>query len=290
MKTTFQSERLGITIAEHGEQVWNNTKNLIVGNFENFKLPEWFVQNHHFIVNNLYDWETIEMYTLYHDIGKVFCRTVDEDGKVHFPEHDKISKEKFSEFFPAFPDAAELIGLDMFLHKGNPTKVLEANLSIRILCTLLIVSFAEIHANAKMFAISEGTEDFLASTSFKIKYKNLDRIGKKVVESICKSNDYYMYVFVRQDLVSKSHILVQAGHAIFEQAKDRDKHPSFVALEGKDEIYLKKIMAYLLECGIQFKIFREPMVPYNGEITAISTEPLSGERRKYLKQFKLLNL
>ena len=40
--------------------------------------------------------------------------------------------------------------------------------------------------------------------------------------------------------------------------------------------------------NIRFRIFREPMEPYNGEITAICTEPLKGERRELLKKYQTL--
>ena len=63
----------GQNILEHGQSVWKNTKKLIIGEFEDFKLPNWFRENHHFIVNNLWSWDTIKRYNIYHDIGKPYC-------------------------------------------------------------------------------------------------------------------------------------------------------------------------------------------------------------------------
>ncbi|HNC58768.1 MAG TPA: hypothetical protein PLP33_25305 [Leptospiraceae bacterium] len=283
MESTFQSERLGITIKMHGEAVWNNTKDLILGKFARFRLPDWFIKNHHNIINSLHSWEDIRFYTLYHDVGKGLVKTVDEQGSIHFPNHEKKSKEIFQKYFPAFPEAAELIGLDMLMHISNPTQIAESNLPTKTLLTLLFVAFAEIHANAEMFG---GTE----STSFKIKYKNLDRIGKNLVKRVEKDNNSYMYVFVRKDLESGSHKAVQAGHAVFEQAKQRNEHPSFVYLGVEDEEQLKMVMELLLDNNIQFKIFREPMVPYCGQVTSIATEPLVGEERNLLRQFPLLKI
>lgn len=43
----------------------------------------------------------------------------------------------------------------------------------------------------------------------------------------------------------------------------------------------------LLEQGIYYSSFREPMEPYNNSITAVCTEPISGEKRAYMRKFQL---
>lgn len=262
--------------------VWENTRKLILGQFEGFKLPEWFVRNHHFVVNSLPDWDTIKMYNLFHDCGKPFCLVTDSEGKQHFPNHAEISARVFSEYYPAFPEVSELIGLDMLMHTSKLAEIMEKELSNKILATLLITALAEIHSNASMFG---GTE----SVSFKIKYKNLDKIGKGLIKRFEKHDESYLYVIVRKD-IPDAHKVVQSGHAIFEQAKLKDKHPSFVVLGAHDEDDLKNTMKYLLDSGVQFSIFRESMNPYNGAITAIATEPLVGIQREVLKQFQLLKM
>lgn len=281
MKECFQGNT-GINMIEHGEQVWQKTRKLILGQFEGFKLPDWFIKNHHFIVNNLHDWETIEMYNLYHDCGKHRCRTVDENGKVHFPDHAKVSANVFIEYFPQFPEVANLIFHDMVMHTQRYESIEKLHLSVKDTWTLLISAFAEIHANAELFG-------GIDSISFKIKSKNLDKLGKKLIEKIQKHNDSYLYVFVRRD-IPHAHKLVQAGHAVFELAKTQTEHPSFVVLGVHDEDDLKNTMSYLMDNGINFKIFREPMSPYNGELTAICTEPLVGDKRLLLKDFHLLRI
>lgn len=266
------------TILEHGQSVWAHTKKLILSEFESFKLPEWFLINHHFIVNNLHDWETIGLYNLNHDCGKAYCRVVDTEGKQHFPNHSEVSEEIFSQIYPDKPLVAELIGLDMVLHTETCEQVFARNLSIKTLTTLLVTAFAEIHANAEMFG-------GLESTSFKIKWKKLDRIGKRIVEKIEKHAETYSYIFIRKDLTNSQRI-VQSSHAVFEAAKWESKHPSLIALGVNNEVKLKAVMKYLLENEIQFKIFREPL--FNNEITALVTEQLSGERRNLLKKYQLI--
>lgn len=44
-------------------------------------------------------------------------------------------------------------------------------------------------------------------------------------------------------------------------------------------------MLHLQKHGIQFRAFREP--DRNNELTAISTEPISGEMRKHLRKYRL---
>jgi hypothetical protein len=282
MINTYQTKTQNIW--EHGQSVWYHTEQLITGNFQNFRLPEWFIQNHHFLVNNLHNWETIKMYAQLHDVGKPFCVQVDELGKQHFPNHDKVSKDIFLRVFPDKVLEAELIGLDMLLHKENWKTIQDLNLPIKTLCTLLIVAFAEIHSNAALFG-------GINSNSFKMKFKRLDKVGKRIVEGLGKHQDTYGYIFVRKDLPAKSHIAVQAAHALFEKCdKNKEPHPSIILLSAENESELKQIMSYLLIHNIQFYVFREPMEPYENTITAVATENLDSERKKLLSQYKLLSL
>jgi hypothetical protein len=172
-------------------------------------------------------------------------RTIDSEGNQHFFGHAESSKEVFLDCFPDKIIEADLIGLDMLLHTQNWDYVESLNLDINTLCTLLITAFAEIHSNTKAAGDLE-----LTSTSFKIKYKKLDRIGKRIVEKIKKHAETYLYIIVRKDLKNNSHIAVQAAHALFE--RERTQHPSIIILEVADEIELKAAMKDLLEkkCAI----------------------------------------
>lgn len=274
-------------LKQHGESVYSHTKQLILGDFTDFKLPEWFIQNHHFIINNLHSWNVIKTYNELHDIGKPKCLTIDELGRKHFFNHAQVSKEVFLACFSDKLIEAELIGLDMLLHTSNWEAIEALNLDIKTLCTLLITAFSEIHSNAKA-ANQENNLNPLDTISFKIKYKKLDRIGKRIVEKIKKHADTYLYIIVRKDIKNSTHIAVQCAHAIFEQ--ERVQHPSIIILEVADENELKAAMRDLLEKDVQFSIFREPMPDYNNSITAIATEPLDLERKKLLADYKLLKI
>lgn len=118
---------------------------------------------------------TLEMYTLYHDCGKPYCLVVDEEGRRHFPNHASISAVIFSEHFDD-RIAAHLVEHDMDAHVLRSDGVVEFS-KTEYSGTLLLAALAEIHANAGMFG-------GLDSTSFKIKWKNLDRRGSQVCRLI----------------------------------------------------------------------------------------------------------
>lgn len=106
-----------------------------------------------------------------HDCGKPFCRQVDDTG-AHFPNHAEVSYNIAKEI--GLDDTvANLIRHDMFFHECSAQE-LQDKLSvwdIRFTNTLLITALSEIHANASIFG-------GIDSTSFKIKYKQLDRRSK----------------------------------------------------------------------------------------------------------------
>lgn len=268
------------TILEHGQSVWNYTKKIILGDYSGMKLPEWFIQNHHFIINQLPDWNSIKTYNVFHDCGKPKCIILDENGKRHFPNHAEVSKQTFLEYFPGEDFIAELIGLDMVMHTENFEQITARNLSPEILATLYVSALAEINSNSKMFG-------GIDSTSFKIKFKKLDKLGRRLFEHLLKDQENFSYIFCREDLPASQRI-VQSAHAAFEARSLAGQHPSLVVLGAKTEAKLKRAMKYLLENDIRFRIFREPMEPFNNEITAICTEPLTGEKRDLLKKYQTL--
>lgn len=279
MDTCFQG---GISMREHGNQVFSNIKKLILGHFDGFKLPQWFLDEHKFIINNLHDWDIIRTYARYHDAGKPRCKVIGEDGKQRFPNHAEVSKQTFLEAYPEEHLIAELIGLDMIMHTEKYEQIMKRNLPARTLVTLLITAFAEIHANAELFG-------GISSESFKIKSKKLDKLGKKLVNAIGKHVKKHSYIIIRKDLPIPQYT-VQGGHAIWEQAKGQTEHPSFVVLGVENEFALQQAMSYLIDNDVQFKIFREPDEPYCNSITAIATEPLEGDKRQLLKHFQLLRI
>ena len=280
MSKCLQTEKQ--SVLEHGKSVWEHTKKLISGDFEGFKIPDWFKDNHRFIVNNLHDITDVKNYNIYHDCGKPLCLEIDKEGKRHFPEHEKVSKETWLKVSDN-QIVADLIGFDMSMHIDTVEKIKSYNWDIKTAFTLLITSFAEIHSNAKMFG---GIE----SISFKMKWKKLDKRGKMLMKVFNEENKHpYSYVIVRNDLPSQQKA-IQGTHAAIEQFKNSkvNYHPSVIYVVVKNEIKLKKVIEELLERGVNLSIFREPMEPYNNSITAVCTEPLEGNDRDYLKKFMLL--
>lgn len=74
------------------------------------------------------------------------------------------------------PQAARLMGMDMDIHALKADEI-EEFCSRPEAITLLLTGLAEIHSNASMFG---GIE----STSFKIKWKQIDRRGKAICRHI----------------------------------------------------------------------------------------------------------
>lgn len=270
-------------VLQHGESVWKFTKQIISGDFTNLKLPDWFLSNHRYIVNNLHPYSIIKEYNIFHDCGKPYCLEVDSQGKQHFPNHTQVSAETY---FKIKNDTIveELIREDMSLHTLTADEITNKEWSRETAFTLLVTAFAEIHSNAQMFG-------GIDSTSFKIKWKKLDKRGKLLMRLFPEPKYHpYSYVIVRNDLPSNVQA-IQGTHAAIEMTKRYQPkgHPSVIYVVVKNEKKLQQVIQELTELGIQFSIFREPDEPFNNNITAICTEPLIGKQRKTLKRFQLLN-
>ena len=162
-------------VLEHGISVAKHFNKLISGDIDNWKLPTWFTDNKDFILNNLHSLEDIKEYQVMHDCGKPYCMTIDEQGKRHFPNHAQVSFDTFSKISDN-KVVADLILKDMVFHtiKSDEVEDFVKNNSIETVLTLLVTALCELHSNAAMFG---GVE----STSFKIKYKQLDKRGKQVL-------------------------------------------------------------------------------------------------------------
>ena len=181
MKSCEQTQ--GQSVLEHGISVKNYTFDLINHLKYNtplkyeWKLPDWLYENKDLFINNLPSDKTIKYYTVLHDCGKPYCAEVDKDGKKHFPSHAEVSHKVFSEIFDD-EIASELIKHDMDIHLLKSEGVEEFCQNPHHL-TLLLVGLAEIHSNAKMFG-------GLDSTSFKIKWKNINQRGKQIIKLTTK--------------------------------------------------------------------------------------------------------
>lgn len=142
-----------------------------------WKMPTWVYDYKDLILSNLPSNETLDLYTIYHDIGKPFCIETDNDGKNHFPNHSKISSEIFSQIFDD-KIAEYLIKHDMDIHllKSNDVNEFSKN---PFCLTLLLSGLSELHSNAEMFGGSE-------SVGFKIKWKCLNKRGCQILALINK--------------------------------------------------------------------------------------------------------
>lgn len=96
-------------------------------------------------------------------------------------------------------------------------------------------------------------------------------------------------MFVRKDLPQTVQV-VQASHACIEATRaflEKDvEHPHLVVLAVKDEPQLFKSAKKLDTAGIRYCTFIEP--DRGGEATALATEPISGEQRRFFKNYQLL--
>lgn len=82
--------------------------------------------------------------------------------------------------------------------------------------------------------------------------------------------------------------IIQAAHATQEITKateHSDKTSHFILFEAKDENDLKDIKLKLDDKGIKAHMFHEP--DYDTGYTAIATEPIYGDTRKFFRKFKM---
>lgn len=139
-----------------------------------WKLPEWIHDND--LWNHLLENTIIRDYQIYHDCGKPFCLEYDDEGKQHFPDHANVSYNIWSQI-SSDQKIAELIRRDMEIHTLKADDCDDFCRDIPLATTLLITGLCELHSNAAMFG-------GIDSTSFKIKWKHLNKRGKKIVNII----------------------------------------------------------------------------------------------------------
>jgi hypothetical protein len=183
---TMECEQIkGLSVLDHGLMVRDYLFDLIgflrdgKGYSKQWRFPEWLFSHSKDIANSLLDDYTLEKYTIFHDCGKPFCKTVDQDGKTHFPNH----AEKSYEVWKSISDdkqVAELIRNDMFVHTMKAENVPEF-CQKKEAVSLLLTGLAEVHANAHMFG-------GLNSDSFKIKWKQLDKRGRAICKFLFEGN------------------------------------------------------------------------------------------------------
>lgn len=178
MAKTYQDKNAKQTILMHGISVWFKFKKLYQhlqgeDSFYEYPLPTWIYDYKDNLLPILeQNLQEIKTYLIYHDCGKPFCISEDEQGQ-HFQNHAQISKEIFSQHFNN-PMIADLIGNDMLCHITK-AKDYELLLNIPNIEILLCSALAELHSNALMFGGFQ-------SDSFKIKFKNFNKLGARILQ------------------------------------------------------------------------------------------------------------
>lgn len=171
----------GLSVYDHGVMVMRYFTDLLE-HIEHeqslkyqWKLPEWI--HDEVIWNNLLQINDIIEYQIYHDCGKPFCLQIDDQGRKHFPDHANVSANIWKEVMGETV-SEKLIRQDMDIHLLKNSGV-EEFASRPEAITLLLTGLAEVHANAEMFG-------GIDSTSFKIKWKQINKRGKAIINSIKK--------------------------------------------------------------------------------------------------------
>jgi hypothetical protein len=143
-----------------------------------WRLPTWFTEHAAWIRAKLApDFDRLRTYQQWHDCGKPYARTVDADGKVHYPDHAAISARLWREL-GGDPTIGDLIEQDMACHTLRPPEAAAFAANPNALA-LLVTALCELHANASMFG-------GMQSDSFKIKWKRLDKCGTIILNHLSK--------------------------------------------------------------------------------------------------------
>jgi hypothetical protein len=163
----------GQSVYEHGISVRDHTMQLVeylrTGHLSGvWVLPEWLTMYRVPLLRSIVPQEILEEYTVFHDCGKPYCKS---DGRFRFPNHAEVSYLKWLEVGGS-EDAARLMRYDMLVHTMKAQEVPDF-CSLPEAPTLLLAGLAEVHSNSAMFG---GVE----STSFKIKWKQVNKRGKAV--------------------------------------------------------------------------------------------------------------
>ena len=116
----------------------------------------------------------VSRYQIYHDCGKPFCRVVDEDGRAHFPDHANISAAVWQSLYPTDTTGHTLIKYDLHPHTAKGVE-LDEFCALELAPTLMLTAWAALYANAEL--LFGGVE----SDSFKMKFKRLLRLSKRIL-------------------------------------------------------------------------------------------------------------
>jgi hypothetical protein len=166
----------GMSVLQHGQSVSEWFQDLIGKRERLWRLSKWADE----VITHLdkSQLEAIRLYQIYHDCGKPYCREVDEQGRAHFPCHAEVSEKVWNEHSDGSENdrlVGRLIGMDMLAHtvKGE---AIEEFVNLPEAPILILTALAEIHSNAAHL-------NALDSDSFKIKLKQVDKLGKRFLSA-----------------------------------------------------------------------------------------------------------
>lgn len=195
----------GMSVLEHGESIlkyyeqlsemlsrgsdirFKFTENL------NWRLPKWFLEYEKDIAWERHSDSIFYWYLKFHDCGKSYCKIIDDDQKVHFPNHAEKSYEIWTDLNKVDPVhylkefEIEIIGclilhdMDVHIMKAADVDEFCEKLGSMTAISLLLAALAEVHSNAAMFG---GTE----TDSFKAKLKQIERRGNAICKKIFDRN------------------------------------------------------------------------------------------------------
>lgn len=175
MQSTEQMK--GLSVHAHGLMVQEQYK-VLISELDTGQGDPVLLEVYSKIKDKILPDDIVLRYQEYHDCGKPLCRTVDDEGKVHFPDHANVSADVWMHLFPEESVISELMRKDMTFHMAK-SEDFDTIWTDPLAPTLYITAWAEILANCTMF----GGQD---STSFKIKKKKLIQAGKKYLNSLPK--------------------------------------------------------------------------------------------------------
>jgi len=110
-----------------------------------------------------------------HDCGKPYCRTVDENGRQHFPNHAEVSYNTYRKISDN-ERIADLIKHDMDIHLLKADGIAEFCKNPNAILHLL-AGLAEINSNAEFCGGFE-------TDNFKIKFKCITQRGKAICNTL----------------------------------------------------------------------------------------------------------
>lgn len=168
----------GISVKEHLFQLieFLDTGKII----GDWKIPDWLFEYRAQLRDKLLSKDILEEYATFHDCGKPYCLTIDENGKRHFPDHAEASYQTWLSVGGS-TQAARLMRMDMMIHTMKAADIDEFIIHPEAI-TLLLTGLAEVHSNAKMFG-------GLDSDSFKIKWSQINKRGKVICSKLFRSQN-----------------------------------------------------------------------------------------------------